>query len=97
MDKDRRQFLRIQVPEEADALDAQGKRLGRVLEAGGGGMSIRLDGSAAAPAVGSRMTITVVESGTNQVIHTASVVVRSCQNQSLGLEFVSESGEPASP
>ena len=90
MDKDRRQFLRIQMPAEAEALDEQGKKLGKVEEAGGGGMRIRLNGEAAVPAVGSRLKIMVVEAGTTNVIHAATVVVRSNTGAALGLEFVSE-------
>ena len=94
MEKNRRQFLRLQMPTEADALDEQGKKLGRVEEAGGGGMRVRLDGGAAAPAVGSHLNITVVEPGTNHVIHSASVVVRFSDGKALGLEFVSEGATP---
>ena len=94
MEKDRRQFLRIQVPADAEALDEQGKKLGQVEEAGGGGMRIRMNGEATAPAVGSRLKITVVEPGTNHAIHTASVRVRYCQGATLGLEFVSEDAAP---
>lgn len=84
MDQDRRQFLRIQVPADAEALDEQGKKLGKVEEAGGGGMRIRLEAERARPAAGSRMKITVVEPGTNNVIHTASVLVRYCDGASWG-------------
>ena len=94
MDKDRRQFLRIQVPTDSEALDEQGKKLGRVEEAGGGGMRIRLEAEGTGPAAGSRLKITVVEPGTNHMIHTASVVVRYCKGASLGLEFVSEGAAP---
>jgi hypothetical protein len=88
--ENRRQFLRIQVPADAVALDEQGKRLGRVEEAGGGGMRIRLEAEGKAPAEGSRLKITVVEPGTDHVIHTANVLVRYCQGTLLGLEFLSE-------
>jgi hypothetical protein len=96
MDKDRRQFLRIQVPADAEALDEQGKKLGRVEEAGGGGMRIRLEADRKPPAEGSRLKITVVEPGTNNVIHTASVLVRYCDGTTLGLEFVAEGASPSS-
>lgn len=86
--ENRRQFLRIQVPIETLALDEQGKKLGRVEEAGGGGMRVSLEAVEKPPAAGSRMTITVVEPGTNQVIHTATVLVRFCDDKALGLEFV---------
>ena len=84
-DKDRRQFLRIQVPADAEALDEQGKKLGQVEEAGGGGMRIRLEADRKPPATGSRLKITVVEPGTNHVIHTASVLVRSCSDSKLSM------------
>jgi len=88
--ENRRQFLRIQVPADAVALDEQGKKLGRVEEAGGGGMRIRLEAEGKAPAEGSRLKITVMEPGTDHVIHTANVLVRYCQGTLLGLEFLSE-------
>ena len=88
--ENRRQFLRIQVPADAVALDEQGKKLGRVEEAGGGGMRIRLEAGGKAPADGSRLKITVMEPGTDHVIHTANVLVRYCQGTLLGLEFLSE-------
>jgi PilZ domain len=88
--ENRRQFLRIQVPSDAEARDEQGKKLGRVEEAGGGGMRIRLEAGEKAPAAGSRMKITVVEPGTNNIIHTASVLVRFSDGATLGLEFVAE-------
>ena len=88
--QNRRQFLRIQVPADAVALDEQGKKLGRVEEAGGGGLRIRLEAEGKAPAEGSRLKITVVEPGTDHVIHTANVQVRYCQGTLLGLEFLSE-------
>ncbi|MDP9263841.1 MAG: PilZ domain-containing protein [Acidobacteriota bacterium] len=95
MDKDRREFLRIQVPADAEARDEQGKRLGRVEEAGGGGMRIRLEADRKPLAAGSRLRITVVEPGTNNVIHTASVLVRYCEGATLGLEFVVEGAASA--
>ena len=90
MEKDRRQFLRIQVPEDAVALDEQGKKLGRVEEAGGGGMRIRLEAEGKTPAAGSRIKVTVVEPENKNVIHSASVLVRYCEGALLGLEFLSE-------
>ena len=83
MERDRRRFLRLQVPADALALDEQGKTLGRVEEAGGGGMRIRLDAERTRPAAGSRLKITVVEPGANHVIHTASVEIgrASCRER----------------
>ncbi|HEV2021264.1 MAG TPA: PilZ domain-containing protein [Terriglobales bacterium] len=96
MENDRRQFLRIRVPGQPVALDEQGKKLGRVEEAGGGGMRIRLEADGKSPAKGSRIKITVVEAGTNHVIHTASVLVRYSEGAALGLEFVAEGPPPGS-
>lgn len=90
MENNRRQFLRIRVPEDAVALDEQGKKLGRVEEAGGGGLRVRLEPEAMPPAAGSRMQITVVEPGNNHIIHTARVLIRYCEGGVLGLEFVNE-------
>lgn len=96
MENDRREFLRIQVPADAEARDEHGRTLGRVEEAGGGGMRIRLEADGKPPAEGSRLKITVVEPGTNHVIHTASVLVRYCDGTTLGLEFVAEGVPPGS-
>ncbi len=90
MENDRRQFLRIRVPEDAVALDEEGKKLGRVEEAGGGGLRVRLEAEAKPPAAGSHIQITVVEPGSNNVIHTAKVLVRYCDGATLGLEFLSQ-------
>jgi hypothetical protein len=90
VENDRRQFLRIRVPEDAVALDAEGKKLGRVEEAGGGGLRVRLEAEGEPPAAGSRIQITVVEPGSNNIIHTARVLVRYCDGTTLGLEFLSD-------
>ena len=90
MENDRRQFLRIRVPEDAVALDEEGKKLGRVEEAGGGGLRVRLEAERQPPAAGSRMQIAVVEPGSSHLIHTAQVLVRYCDGAILGLEFVSD-------
>lgn len=95
MDNDRRQFLRIQVPVDSEALDEQGRKIGRVEEAGGGGMRIRLREEGMPPAAGSRMKITVVEPGTSNIVHTANVLVRYCDGATLGLEFVGDGTPPA--
>jgi hypothetical protein len=90
MENDRRQFLRIKVPEDAVALDEQGNKLGQVEEAGGGGMRVRLEAEEKAPAEGSRIKIKVVEPGTDHVIHTANVRVRYREGTLLGLEFLND-------
>ncbi len=88
MGSDRRQFERLEISEEAVAIDENGRKLGRVSHAGGGGMTIMLDsefGQTFAP--GSRLRIVVEETST-AIRHTVSVEVRYCLGNEVGVEFV---------
>ncbi len=86
---DRRAFRRFDIRAEAVALNEQGIQLGRVSEAGGGGMNIEADSDeiAAQLTLGRRLTITVFEPS-NDAHHTIDVVVRHKNGRTTGVEFV---------
>ena len=89
----RRQFERLQLTEEAFATSS-GRRLGRISQAGGGGMLIRCEadsGRAALP-VGQKVRIEIVEP-TASTTHTIDVIVRYHTGSGVGVEFVT--GEEA--
>ncbi len=88
MTSNRRQFERLDVPEEAIAIDESGRRLGIVSRAGGGGMTIALgDDIAHSFAPGHRLRVVVEEA--SGIRHTIPVEVKYCQNGDLGVEVVS--------
>ncbi len=81
-----RQFERFAISEDALATDAQGRLLGRVMTAGGGGMAIHLVDPAAF-VVGQQLRVTVVEPRSD-IRHTIDVVVRYVHEGTAGVEFV---------
>jgi hypothetical protein len=89
MSSNRRQFERLTISGEAIAIDENGRRLGHVSNAGGGGMTITLapESSQAVFAPGSRLRVTVEEPSTG-IRHTVSVEVKYVLNGDLGVEFV---------
>ena len=86
---DRRKFDRIELTEDAHAVDANGRELGKVRQAGGGGMLIIIAGDDVAERlpIGSREQITVMEPST-QTSHTIDVIVRYNDKSQIGCEFV---------
>ncbi len=90
MSSDRRQFERLSIPDEALAIDENGRRLGRVSHVGGGGMTINLEPSLEQSVFvpGSRLRVVVQESATG-IRHQLSIEVRYRCNGDLGVEFVS--------
>ncbi len=89
----RRQFERLQLTEDAFA-STEGQRLGKIFQAGGGGMLIRgvpEQGRAGLP-VGRKVRIEIVEP-TASTTHTIDVVVRYHHGDAVGVEFVT--GEEA--
>jgi hypothetical protein len=90
--RDRRQFERLLLPDDAVALDESGRRLGRVSQAGGGGMLILLEVPAAEFQVGQRLRVTVLEPATS-IMHTLDIRVRYLHSDSLGVEFVAGESE----
>ena len=93
MSINRRQYDRLQLSEAAYAVGEDGRQLGKVSQASGGGMLIiAADGKgytseADAPAVGARFTVTIMEPN-SQTSHTVDVVVRYKDGAKVGVEFV---------
>ncbi len=100
MGSERRQFPRYHIPENAIAYDEGGRKLGRVSQAGGGGMLIEIAGEGILPAefpAGRRMRVTVLEPAT-QARNTIDVVVRYSSLNGVGAEFVGgKDGEESRP
>jgi hypothetical protein len=86
---DRRQFERLDLSDDAIAVDASGRELGKVTQASGGGMMIKPKSADIATSlpVGERVTITVMEPG-SQTRHTIDMVVRYSSAEQIGLEFI---------
>ncbi len=95
MSPERRQFPRLDVADDAYAIDESGQTLGRVRVVGGGGMELSAASSLVAEqlTVGRRLRIQVIEPA-SQASHTLDVEVRSRRRRTIGLEFVS-AGPPA--
>lgn len=89
VETNRRRFVRIDVTEDVRAVDETGQEIGRIEKVGAGGMQIRLSESGACHKypLGSRMTIQVMEPG--DVQQKFKVEVRVCDNNILGVEFLS--------
>jgi hypothetical protein len=89
MSLERRQFPRLELSEDAYAVDAQGRELGKVRIVSGGGMQITGPGPdfAAGYRTGQPLRVTIMEPG-SQTAHTIDVVVRHTRGADLGVEFV---------
>ena len=89
MSKERRQFPRLELSEEAYAIDDAGQTLGRVRLVGGGGMQLAAASSLVAEQlhVGRRLRIQVLEPSSDES-HSLDVEVRSRRQRTVGLEFV---------
>jgi hypothetical protein len=90
MSSNRRQFERLAISGEAIAIGEDGRKLGLVSYAGGGGMTIALDPAhdKAMFVLGSRLRVTVEEPSTG-IRHNVLVAVKYVQDGHLGVEFVS--------
>jgi hypothetical protein len=88
--ENRRQFERFPISEDALAVDDQGKTLGRVALAGGGGMTIHVDSLAMAERLkpGHELRVTIVEPN-NKVSNTLDVVIKYSKGHEVGVQFVS--------
>ncbi len=91
MSINRRQFERLQMSEDALALDESGRELGRVSQAGGGGMMILTTPECADSfTIGQQFRVTILEPG-SQTRNEIDVVVRYADATGIGLEFVTGS------
>jgi hypothetical protein len=86
----RRQFERLAISGEAIAVGEDGRKLGLVSHAGGGGMTITLapEQGEVVFATGSRLRVAVEEPSTG-IRHNLSVEVKYVLNGEMGVEFVS--------
>ena len=76
---DRRQFERLDLSDDAFAVDASGRELGKVTQASGGGMMIKPKSADIATSlpVGERVTITVMEPGSQTRASRAATLIES--------------------
>ena len=96
MSKERRRFKRLPIPGDTIAIDGEGRRLGQVTLAGGGGIQIEAltaDGERALQP-GLRLRITVLEPAID-ARHTVDVEVRFRNGQVVGVQFVTGAGTQA--
>jgi hypothetical protein len=87
---ERRQFERLEIPEDAIATDdGDGSELGRVSQAGGGGFLIYPATPAAVKKleVGRRLRVTIREPK-SKASNTLDIEVRYRKGQALGVQFV---------
>lgn len=88
MSTNQRQFERLDITDEAIALDASGRRLGRVVRAGGGGMTVILEQVVPVSySAGNSLRITVLEPA-RQIRHTFDTTIRYVVDGTMGVEFV---------
>ncbi len=87
--EERRRFTRLELTEDAFAVDENGVKLGRVSQAGGGGMQVEALSEAVLCRMpqGARMRLTVVEPTTGTA-NAMSVEIRHVDGLSVGMEFV---------
>lgn len=94
MSSERRQFPRFEMSENAVVYDEDGRKLGRVSQAGGGGMLIDVAAEGISPAefpVGRRLRVTVFEPA-SLARSPIDIVVRYATATSVGAEFVTGAG-----
>jgi len=92
MSPERRQFPRLKLPEDTLAVDESLRQLGKVEEAGGGGLTIRADSEEQLAGLdpGRKLKLSIVEAS-GQVLHSVEVVVRYRKGTTVGVEFASSS------
>ena len=88
-DPNRRRYVRLDVTEETVAIDARGRRIGKVTQASGGGITVIAPDQTTADglSIGERLQVTVMEPKT-QTRNTIDVVLRRKSGNQLGFEFV---------
>lgn len=91
---DRRRFERLELSDDAIAVDETGRELGKVIQASGGGMMVTPKSAeiAASLSQGQRVQVTVMEPA-SQTRHTIDMVVRYASAEKIGLEFVGGKGQ----
>jgi hypothetical protein len=91
---DRRQFQRLELSEDAIAVDKTGRELGKVTQASGGGIMVIPKSNSVSDSLkqGERIEITVMEPA-SQTRHTIDMVVRYSSPEKIGLEFIGGSGK----
>jgi len=89
MSKERRQFPRLDLSDDAYAVDESGQTLGKVRSVGGGGMQIAAASNLIAEQMpaGRRLRIEIIEPKSD-VTHTLEVIIRSRRERTIGVEFV---------
>jgi len=90
MEINRRRFERLEINEDAVAIDEHGRELGKISQASGGGMLIMTTSKEMAESlkVGQKLRVTVLEPGTASASSlTIDVVVRYHDGKAVGLEF----------
>ena len=93
-DINRRQWQRLEITEPTMALDAQGRELGKIVQASGGGIAlVPGPGIAGDLNVGQIYRLTIVEL-VSKTQNTIDVAIRHNDGERIGLEFVT--GNPAS-
>lgn len=93
-DINRRQWQRLEITEPTVALDAQGRELGKIIQASGGGIALVPNATIAEELnVGQIYRLTIVEL-VSKTQNTIDVVIRHNDGERIGLEFVT--GKPAS-
>ena len=90
MSQERRQFPRLKLPADTLAVDESFRQLGKVEEAGGGGLTIRAasEEHVAGLDPGRKLKLSIVEAS-GQTLHSVEVVVRYRKGTTVGVEFVS--------
>jgi len=87
--EDRRRYRRLELTEDAFAVDDTGVKLGRVSHAGGGGMQVEAESEDVLRRMvaGARMRLTIVEPTTGTA-NAMSVEVKHVVGLSVGMQFV---------
>jgi hypothetical protein len=88
-DQNRRKHERLHMTEHAIAVDGDGREIGKVVQAGGGGVTVDASSAEAAARIpmGERLQITIFEPG-SQTRNTIDMVLRHRVGIQLGFEFV---------
>jgi hypothetical protein len=89
MSKERRKFPRLDLSDDAYAVDESGQTLGKVRSVGGGGMQIAAASNLVAEQMpaGRRLRIEIIEPKSD-VTNTLEVIIRSRRERTIGVEFI---------